>query len=158
MDLDWISFLFSLLVFFPLLPSLLSSYRSCLLERPPTENTIPLPMVLCCQDRERPLAWLRCTGTWTAQKPQSLIYKIKTIKKEPLTSEKNIKTVEFILMIKLYLKHSLGIITLVTNDFCFYCTVDLNHAKKNWDVLFKSCQWCCHFFSLSFCHCFFLNQ
>lgn len=43
-------------IFKPLLPSsFLSLYRSCLLERPPTENTIPLPMVLCCQDRERPL-------------------------------------------------------------------------------------------------------
>lgn len=56
------------LVFFSQIPSphlislffpsfLLSLCRSCLQERPPTENTIPLPMVLCCQDRERPLAW-----------------------------------------------------------------------------------------------------
>lgn len=49
--------------FFPFLSadppplSFISLCRSCSLERPPTENTIPRPMVLCCQDRERPLAW-----------------------------------------------------------------------------------------------------
>lgn len=68
-----------------------SLYRCCLLGRPPIENTIPLPMVLCCQDRGRPTAWLSCTSTPSVQKPQSLTFKKNKLqqKQEPLTSDKN---------------------------------------------------------------------